>query len=108
MATQRLDLGLTAPAAGCGGDACACAAPAAEASAPAAGAIELGVTGMTCSHCVRAVTEEVSAIEGVTAVDIDLVADGVSRLRVQASGPISDDALRAAVAEAGYTVADGR
>jgi copper chaperone CopZ len=30
------------------------------------------VTGMTCDHCVRAVTQEVSAIDGVTAVDVDL------------------------------------
>ncbi len=30
------------------------------------------VQGMTCSHCVAAVTEEVSAIPGVTAVEVDL------------------------------------
>jgi copper chaperone len=30
------------------------------------------VTGMTCSHCVAAVTEEVSRLDGVSAVDIDL------------------------------------
>ncbi|WP_423790140.1 heavy-metal-associated domain-containing protein, partial [Listeria monocytogenes] len=30
------------------------------------------VVGMTCGHCVNSVTEEVSSVQGVTAVDVDL------------------------------------
>ena len=40
------------------------------------------VTGMTCAHCVAAVTEEVGALGGVSAVDIDLNAGGDSRVTV--------------------------
>ena len=36
------------------------------------------VSGMTCDHCVKAVTEEVSALDGVTSVDVDLATDGPS------------------------------
>ncbi len=61
------------------------------------------VTGMTCGHCVRAVTEEVSAVPGVTAVDVDLDA---GRVRVTGDGSVDDRAVRAAVDEAGYEVVD--
>jgi copper chaperone len=57
------------------------------------------VTGMTCEHCVRSVTEEVSEVPGVTGVDVDL-ANG----RVTVSGAADADAVRAAVVEAGYEV----
>ena len=59
------------------------------------------VHGMTCSHCLRAVTEEVSAVAGVRHVDVQLA---TGRLAVEGEG-FSDDAVRAAVAEAGYEVA---
>ncbi len=36
------------------------------------------VTGMTCGHCVKAVTEEVSAIEGVESVEVDLETGAVT------------------------------
>jgi copper chaperone len=61
------------------------------------------VTGMTCGHCVSAVTEEVAQIEGVSRVDVDLPTGSVT---VTADGPLDDAAVRAAVAEAGYQVAD--
>lgn len=61
------------------------------------------VTGMTCGHCVSAVTEEVGQIEGVSRVDVDLPAGAVT---VTADRPLDDGAVRAAVAEAGYEVAD--
>jgi copper chaperone CopZ len=48
------------------------------------------------------VTEEVSAVPGVTAVDVDLASGG---LTVRSTEPIDDDAVRAAVEEAGYQVA---
>ncbi len=60
------------------------------------------VVGMTCGHCVDAVTEEVSAVPGVTAVDVDLASGG---LTVRSTEPVDDDAVRAAVEEAGYQVA---
>ena len=60
------------------------------------------VTGMTCGHCVKAVTEEVSAIPGVSHVDVDLE---TGRLRVTSDGPVDFDRIVEAVAEAGdYTV----
>jgi len=61
------------------------------------------VTGMTCGHCVAAVTEEVNEIEGVTAVDVDLT---TGALEVTSTEPIDDAAVRAAVTEAGYSLAD--
>ncbi len=60
------------------------------------------VAGMTCDHCVRAVRAEVSAIEGVTDVDVDLTRGVV---RVAAEQPVPVTALREAVEEAGYTLA---
>ena len=58
------------------------------------------VAGMTCSHCVASVSEEVAEVAGVEHVDIDL---GAGRLVVTGQD-VSDDAVRAAVAEAGYEV----
>jgi copper chaperone len=59
------------------------------------------VQGMTCSHCVLSVREEVSEVAGVSGVDVDLAS---GRLTVTGQ-EIRDDAIRAAVAEAGYEVA---
>jgi copper chaperone len=58
------------------------------------------VSGMTCAHCVASVSEEVAEIDGVEAVDVELAS---GRLTVTGEG-FGDDAVRAAVAEAGYTV----
>jgi len=60
------------------------------------------VTGMTCGHCVSAVTEEVTQVPGVTAVDVDLAS---GRVTVTSDAPVDDDAVHAAVDEAGYEVA---
>jgi len=60
------------------------------------------VTGMTCGHCVAAVTEEVAKLDGVTGVDVDLASGAVT---VRADGPIDAAAFAAAVDEAGYEVA---
>jgi copper chaperone CopZ len=51
---------------------------------------------------VRAVTEELSALDGVDGVEVDLVAGGSSRVRIRTSAPVADDAVRAAIDEAGY------
>jgi copper chaperone len=60
------------------------------------------VVGMTCGHCVNSVTEEVSQVPGVTAVDVDLASGG---LTVTSEAPVDEAAVRAAVDEAGYEVA---
>jgi len=62
------------------------------------------VTGMTCSHCVAAVTEEVSRLDGVSSVDVDLNTGGESRVTVTSTAPLLVDAVREAVDEAGYTL----
>lgn len=63
------------------------------------------VTGMTCGHCVAAVTEELSVLPGVTEVAIGLVPEGLSTVTVSSSGPLAEDTVRAAVDEAGYELA---
>jgi len=57
------------------------------------------VEGMSCEHCVRAVTAEVGGLEGVTAVDVDLAAGEVT---VTSEAPLDEPAVRSAVDEAGY------
>jgi copper ion binding protein len=57
------------------------------------------VSGMTCSHCVNAVTEEVANIPGVTDVQVDLASGAVT---ITSGAPVEDDAVQAAVDEAGY------
>jgi copper chaperone len=58
------------------------------------------VAGMTCNHCVMSVREEVSEVAGVADVAVDLAS---GQLTVAGEG-FSDDAVKAAVAEAGYEV----
>jgi copper chaperone CopZ len=57
---------------------------------------------MTCGHCVSAVTEEVTAVPGVTGVDVDLAS---GRLTVTSDAPVDESTVRAAVDEAGYELA---
>ncbi|GAA2545429.1 heavy-metal-associated domain-containing protein [Pseudonocardia hydrocarbonoxydans] len=57
------------------------------------------VTGMTCQHCVMSVTEEVTEIEGVSAVDVDL---GSGRVTVLADRDVERGEIAAAVSEAGF------
>ena len=59
------------------------------------------VTGMTCSHCVASVREEVAKVDGVSAVDVELATGTVI---VQSEGPVDRAAVVAAVDEAGYEV----
>jgi copper ion binding protein len=59
------------------------------------------VTGMTCEHCVNAVTEEVGRVDGVQAVDVDLASG-----RVRVTGTAYSDAhIEEAIDEAGYELA---
>ncbi len=60
------------------------------------------VQGMTCDHCVRAVTSELSALVGVSEVSVNLNAGAVSDVTVTSSVALDDAAVRSAVDEAGY------
>jgi copper chaperone CopZ len=62
------------------------------------------VDGMTCGNCVRHVTEELTALPGVTDVQVQLVAGGSSPVTVTSEAPLASDAIAAAVDEAGYAV----
>ncbi len=107
---NRIDLGLKDAGAGC-----ACCAPSTAASGTAASAqtkptdgsvtAHVFVSGMTCSHCVSSVTEELTAIEGVDDVSVELSAGGASRVEIRSSAPIADAEIQSAVEEAGYTLA---
>ena len=59
------------------------------------------VVGMSCDHCVLSVREEVSEVDGIEAVDVDLAS---GRLQVRGEN-VSDSAVLDAVADAGYEVA---
>jgi len=56
---------------------------------------------MTCGHCVNAVTSELTSLSGVSAVTIDLVPDGVSRVTVTSDRPLPAAAVTEALDEAG-------
>lgn len=102
--TDRIDLGLKDAGPGC---AC-CAVPStADASALVASPVseEILVDGMTCSHCVSSVSEELSGVGGVESVTVDLNAHGTSRVTIHGATPVDAAAVRAAVEEAGYTLA---
>ena len=60
------------------------------------------VTGMTCGHCVSSVTEEVGELPGVRDVQVELES---GRVTVTADAPVGPDRVRAAVEEAGYSLA---
>ena len=62
----------------------------------------VGVAGMSCDHCVRAVTEEVAKIRGVERVEVDLPRGTVT---VSSTDPLGLEELTAAIEEAGYEVA---
>ena len=56
---------------------------------------------MTCGHCVGAVTSELSVLAGVTDVQIDLVVEGTSTLRVTTDKELTDEQVATALDEAG-------
>jgi copper ion binding protein len=63
------------------------------------GSTTFTVTGMTCDHCRRAVTQEISAVDGVESVDVDLTSGTVT---VSTARPVDRADIAAAVDEAGY------
>ena len=103
------DLGLTDK-----NSACTCGADAhghghadaviASTAAASASSVDYLVAGMTCSHCVASVTEELQALDGVEAVRVDLNAGGTSTVTVSSAAPLDTDAVRAAIDEAGYSL----
>jgi copper chaperone len=65
------------------------------------------VAGMTCGHCVNAVSSEIKAIDGVTDVAVDLDAAGTSTVTVSSTGPLQREQVVAALDEAGdYRLVD--
>ena len=101
------DLGLTDK-----NHACSCGTDDHSAAHADAGEIKAGgtvrehylVEGMTCSHCVASVTEELSSVNGVESVSVDLHAGGTSRVMVVSSQPVPVGDVRAAIIEAGYSL----
>lgn len=75
-----------------------CPSPEHTDSASAAPALTYTVSDMSCGHCKAAVTEAVTEVAGVESVDVDLD----TRLVVVNGTSVADDAVRAAVADAGY------
>jgi copper chaperone len=66
------------------------------------------VTGLTCEHCVTAVSEELTRLDGVSAVSVELVPGGRSAVTVSSDAPLPADAVAAALDEAGdYRLASG-
>ncbi|NYI08183.1 heavy-metal-associated domain-containing protein [Allostreptomyces psammosilenae] len=59
------------------------------------------IEGMTCGHCANAVTTELSALDAVATVEVDVAAGTAT---VTSSGPLPEQAVREAVDEAGYTL----
>lgn len=60
-----------------------------------------GATGLTCGHCVHAVTDELTGLDGVNEVEIHLVAGGTSVVTITGDREVGEDELAAALDEAG-------
>lgn len=63
---------------------------------------EYRVAGMTCGHCASSVTEALSALTGVSDVQIALVPGGISTVTIAAARRLGDAEVQSAVTEAGY------
>jgi copper chaperone len=59
------------------------------------------VSGMTCGHCAGAVASELKALDGVTDVQVELVAGGTSKVTVTSTQPLDETQVAAALDEAG-------
>ncbi|MDQ2765027.1 MAG: heavy-metal-associated domain-containing protein [Pseudomonadota bacterium] len=64
----------------------------------------VSISGMTCGHCVSAVTEELKSLKGVEDVTVELAPEGISTATVTSRLTISPEEIGEAVAEAGYLV----
>lgn len=65
------------------------------------GTTTFAVTGMTCGHCERAIVSEISAVDGVQTVTVDVATGAVT---VTATKPVDRADIARAVDEAGYTL----
>jgi len=92
-------------AGGCCGGGC-CSTDSVASATEASTTQRFEVEGMTCGHCVSSVTEELSGLAGVEAVDVQLVAGGRSSVTVASDAPLRLDDVRAAVTEAGYSLVE--
>ncbi|WP_432534960.1 heavy-metal-associated domain-containing protein [Kineococcus arenarius] len=107
------DIQLTSGPTAATGGGCACCTPAdgaatstrSDALSSDGARSSYGVAGMTCGHCVAAVRGELSALDGVTDVAVDLVAGGTSTVTVTTTTPLEEAAVADAVGEAGYALA---
>jgi copper chaperone CopZ len=61
------------------------------------------ISGMTCAHCVRAVFTALAGVEGITRADVS-----IGRAVIEHDGTVTPEAIRDAVAIAGYTVDDAK
>ena len=107
----RHDLGLTGKDSGCAcghGDHADSAAGPSSADPGTTGTVttNLLVEGMTCSHCVSSVTEELTALDGVQAITVQLNAGGSSKVTVTSQTELDPAAVRAAIDEAGYALTE--
>lgn len=64
------------------------------------------VVGMTCGHCVNAVTTELQSLAGVTDIGVDLHPSGISSVSVISESELPYEVVAAAIEEAGYALAD--
>lgn len=70
--------------------------------------VELYVKGLTCGHCVASVTEEVGQVPGVLNTEVILKSGETSKVTVVTDQGVEDDALREAIAEAGFELVEIR
>lgn len=75
--------------------------PAMTSTADTSSTARYRVEGMTCGHCVAAVTEELHSLAGVQEVSVELTAGGTSTVTVASNAPLHTDQVTAALAEAG-------
>lgn len=64
----------------------------------------VSISGMTCGHCVAAVTEELEALDGVQDIEVDLNKGGISTATITSDVKLDPAQIGEAVAEAGYLV----
>lgn len=70
--------------------------------------VELYVKGLTCGHCVASVTEELEQVPGVLNTEVILKSGETSKVTVVTDQGVEDDALREAIAEAGFELVEIR
>ncbi len=67
---------------------------------------DISVAGMTCDHCVTAVSDELGKIPGVTQLEIVLAEAGPSSVTIESESELDRAAVASAISEAGYKLVD--